>query len=102
MQNNSNFIRNNIFPILNFRKFIRIAIESFLWVFASIIASVIRYDGIIPKDKYINVLSLGILGAFVYFLNNIIFATYKTQLIRASFEEVLRISLSILITFIAS
>ena len=95
MQNNSNFIRNNIFPILNFRKFIRIAIESFLWVFASIIASVIRYDGIIPKDKYINVLSLGILGAFVYFLNNIIFATYKTQLIRASFEEVIRMSLSI-------
>ena len=95
MQNNSNFIRNNIFPILNFRKFIRIAIESFLWVFASIIASVIRYDGIIPKDKYINVLSLGILGAFVYFLNNIVFATYKTQLIRASFEEVIRINLSI-------
>jgi len=98
MQNKSNFVRNNILPILNFRKVIRIAMESFLWVFASIIASIIRYDGMISKDKYINVLSLGILGAVVYFLNNIIFATYKTQLIRASFEEVIRISLSILTT----
>ena len=98
MLNKSKFVRDNIFPILNFRKIIRIAIESFLWVFASIIASVIRYDGIISKDNYLNVLSLGILGAVVYFLNNIIFATYKTQLIRASFEEVIRISLSILTT----
>jgi len=96
--NKSNFVRNNICPILNFRKIVRISIESLLWICASIIASFVRYDGTISKDKYINVLFLGMLGAVIYFLNNIIFATYKTQLVRASFEELIRISLSILTT----
>jgi dTDP-glucose 4,6-dehydratase len=69
-----------------------------LWIFASFIASLIRYDGLIAKDKYNSVLFLGILGSLAYFINNIFFAVYKTQLVRASFEETSRISLSILFT----
>ena len=91
-------IQNNVFPILTFRKIIRIGIESILWLFSSIIASLIRYDGLILKNNYNEVLFLGILGSVVYLLFNIIFAVYKTQLMKASFEETLRISLSILFT----
>ena len=95
---NNNLIRNNILPILDFRKIIRISVESTLWIFSSIIASFIIYDGLILTDNYNEVLFLGILGSVAYFLFNIIFAVYKIQLMKASFEETLRISLSILFT----
>ena len=98
MKNKSKIIKKVPFLILNFRKIIRIGAESLLWIFASFIASLIRYDGLITKDKYNSVLFLGILGSLAYFINNIFFAVYKTQLVRASFEETSRISLSILFT----
>ena len=94
----NDLIKNNFLPILNFRKIVRIGIESTLWLLSSIIASLIRYDGLILKDNYNEVLFLGILGSIVYFLFNIFFAVYKIQLMKASFEETLRISLSILFT----
>jgi dTDP-glucose 4,6-dehydratase len=98
VKNKSKIIKKVPFLILNFRKIIRIGAESLLWIFASFIASLIRYDGLITKDKYNSVLFLGILGSLAYFINNIFFAVYKTQLVRASFEETSRISLSILFT----
>jgi dTDP-glucose 4,6-dehydratase len=98
VKNKSKIIKKVPFLILNFRKIIRIGAESLLWIFASFIASLIRYDGLIAKDKYNSVLFLGILGSLAYFINNIFFAVYKTQLVRASFEETSRISLSILFT----
>jgi len=96
-----NITKYNSLSYLNFRKIIRVCVESLLWILASIIANLIRYDGLIPKDKYITVLFLGILGSFVYFINNIIFAVYKTQLVKASLEEALRIGLSISFTTLA-
>ena len=98
MRGLSALARNNLLPIFNFRKIVRISIESVLWIIASVIASLIHYDGLIVKENLNDILILGILGSFVYFLNNIIFAVYKTQLIKASFEEMLRISLSLFLT----
>ena len=72
MKDKSSIVKKNGLYYLNFRRIIRICIESLLWIMASILASLIRYDGLISKDKYINVLFLGILGSFVYLLNNII------------------------------
>jgi FlaA1/EpsC-like NDP-sugar epimerase len=91
-------VQKNFLPILNFRKISRIGLESLLWIFSAFIASFIGYNGIIPNETYAEILFLGIMGSFVYFLNNIFFAVYKTQLIKASFEEFLRIGLSILNT----
>ncbi len=93
-------VQENFLSIFNFRKSTRIGLESLIWILSSIIASFIVYDRIIPNDRYTEVLFLGILGSFVYFLSNIFFAVYKTQLIKASFEETLRIGLSILTTTI--
>jgi FlaA1/EpsC-like NDP-sugar epimerase len=93
-------VQEKFLSIFNFRKSTRIGLESLIWILSSIIASFIIYDRIIPNDRYTEVLFLGILGSFVYFLSNIFFAVYKTQLIKASFEETLRIGLSILTTTI--
>ena len=84
--------------IFKFRKIFRVVIESLLWLFSSIIASLIRYDGFLKKEIFNEVLLLGLLASFIYFLINTIFAVYKTKFMRASFEEIVRISLSILFT----
>jgi FlaA1/EpsC-like NDP-sugar epimerase len=91
-------LREKFLSSFKLRKSIRIGLESSIWILSSIIASFIVYDGIIPNDRYIDVVNLGFLGSFVYFLSNILFAVYKTQLIKASFEETIKIGLSIVTT----
>ena len=91
-------IANNFLPVMNFRKISRIFIETLIWIIAAMFASFIRFDGFILQNTYRSIFYLGIMTAFVYFMNNIFFAVYKTQLIRASFEEILRISVSIFVT----
>jgi dTDP-glucose 4,6-dehydratase len=98
MKTIKSLLKENIIPILNFRKLVRMSIESFLWITSAMIASLIRYDGLIIKENFDEVLFLGLLGSFVYFIYNIVFAVYKNQLMRASFEEALRISISIIFT----
>ena len=101
VKNRKRLITDNILPILNLRKAVRIIIESMLWLVSSLIASFISFDGLIPKEHYSQVLFLGILGSINFFLCNIVLAVYKTQLMKASFEETLRIGLSVFIaTFI--
>ncbi len=95
VKNSNRLFVNNILPIINFRKVARISIESILWLVSSFIASSFIFDGLIPKENHPQVLFLGILGSLIFFLSNIIFAVYKTQLMKASFEETLRISMSV-------
>lgn len=97
MKQSDRLISINVLPILNLRKAARISIESLLWMFSSFIASFIIFDGLIPQDQYPQILLLGILGSIIFFLCNIVFAVYKTQLMKASFEETLRIGLSVFI-----
>ena len=73
VKQSNRLITNNILPILNLRKAVRIIIESLLWLISSFIASFITLDGLIPKDQYLQILFLGILGSIAFFLCNIVF-----------------------------
>jgi len=86
--------------VFSLRKIIRGGIESLLWLFSSFLANLISYDGLIPKESYKEVVFLGILGSVIYVFTNMLFAVYKTQLIKASFEELIRIGISIFFTTI--
>ncbi len=90
-------VKNNLLPVFKFRKIQRIALEAALWVIASLLASFFQTNGYIDANKLRSSLALGIFGATIYFITNVFFAVYKTQLLRASFEETLRIVFSVFV-----
>ena len=92
--------KNNLLPILGFRKIIRIIIEALIWILSSVIAAYLKNDGSIDIGGLVDILVLSCLSASLYFIANVFLAVYKTQLLKASFEETLRISFSVLVSII--
>jgi dTDP-glucose 4,6-dehydratase len=90
-------VKNNLLPVFKFRKIQRIALEATLWVIASLLASFFQTNGYIDANRLQSSLALGVSGATIYFVTNVFFAVYKTQLLRASFEETLRIAFSVFV-----
>jgi dTDP-glucose 4,6-dehydratase len=82
----------------NLRRITRIILESLIWFLSAIIATLIRYDGSLNQNQFDDVYNLGITGAALFIATNMLLSVYKTKYRVASIEEIMKISMSVIIT----
>jgi dTDP-glucose 4,6-dehydratase len=83
---------------VNRRRVSRLLIESLLWFLSAAIATWIRYDGVINQNQFSEIFSLGLFGSICFIGNNILLSVYKVKYRIASVEEIMKISLSVILT----
>jgi FlaA1/EpsC-like NDP-sugar epimerase len=84
--------------VFSLRKIVRVTLEALLWMISSFLANFLNASENFDTDNLRVSLTLGFLGAILFFVTNVFFAVYKTQLLKASFDEILRIVFSVSVT----
>ena len=76
----------------------RLFISILIWCFATVLAALLRYDGVVVSEKYFHVLIAGVISGFIWNIINLFFVSQIKYQGRVDTDEIILLTFTISVT----